>query len=364
MASLWQGRRVLVTGHTGFKGGWMCLWLKALGAQVWGLALPPPTTPSLYETARVESEVDSMRVDINDFPSTLNAVAHSEPEVVFHLAAQSLVRRSYIQPLATFSTNVLGTAHVLEAVRQVGTTRAVVVVTSDKCYENREWPWGYRETESMGGHDPYSSSKGCTELVSAAYRRSFLDPGGVHIATARAGNVYGGGDWAADRLVPDLMRAFMERKTAIVRNPGAIRPWQHVLEPLHGYLLLAERLLTQGAGFADAWNFGPDIDAERTVAEVARMLTGLWGAEASWKHEWGAAAPHEANFLKLDSSKARQHLGWKPRWGLAEGLAYTAQWYRAYFEGRDVRELMESQIARYAGTAEAAPTHSAGEAVD
>jgi CDP-glucose 4,6-dehydratase len=353
MDSRWRGRRVLVTGHTGFKGGWLSVWLKVLGARVWGLALDPPTTPSLCETAGVESGLGSIRADINDFPATLDSMRRSEPEVVFHLAAQPLVRLSYAQPLVTFSTNVLGTAHVLEAVRQVGSARAVVVVTSDKCYENREWPWGYRENEPMGGYDPYSSSKGCAELLSAAYRRSFLAPAGIHMATARSGNVHGGGDWATDRLVPDLVRAFMAGDNAFIRSPGAVRPWQHVLEPMQGYLVVAERLLSDGASFAEAWNFGPDVDAERPVAHVADTLARHWGQGARWTHERETGAPHEATFLKLDSSKARQRLGWKPRWGLNEGLERTVQWYRAYFEGRDVRELMESQIADYVAADEA-----------
>jgi CDP-glucose 4,6-dehydratase len=261
------------------------------------------------------------------------------------------------------NTNVLGTAHVLEAVRQVGSVRAVIVITSDKCYENREWYWGYRENEAMGGHDLYSSSKGCAELVSTAYRRSFLAPAGIHLATARAGNVHGGGDWAADRLVPDLMRAFMAGKTAVIRNPAAIRPWQHVLESLQGYLILAERLLEHGEPFAEAWNFGPDPGAEWPVADVADELVRHWGAGACWAHEHEVDAPHEATFLKLDSSKARQRLGWTPRWGLQQGLARTVQWYKAYFEGQDVRELMESQMADYAATSQPVLPHPTCEAV-
>lgn len=346
-SSFWSGRRVLVTGHTGFKGGWLCVWLRHLGAHIAGIALEPPTEPSLFESAEVGRGMDSARVDINDFVSTREAIARVEPEIVFHLAAQSLVRRSYEEPLNTLSTNVLGTAHVIESLRGVGSVRAVVVVTSDKCYENREWPWAYRENEPLGGYDPYSSSKGCTELVCAAYRRSFLALCDSHLATARAGNVFGGGDWASDRLVPDFIRAAMAGEVATVRNPTAVRPWQHVLEPLCGYLMLAQRLVTNGAPFAEAWNFGPDLNAETTVADVVRRLVELWGDNARWEHHGDVAAPHEATSLKLDSSKARTRLGWAPRWDLEEGLRRTVEWYRAYSGGHDVRHVMEAQIADY-----------------
>lgn len=346
-SSFWSGRRVLVTGHTGFKGGWLCVWLRKLGARVAGIALEPSTDPSLFDSAEVGRGMDSACVDINDFTSIQEAVARVEPEIVFHLAAQSLVRLSYEEPLNTLSTNILGTAHVLESLRAVGCVRAVVVVTSDKCYENREWPWAYRENEPLGGYDPYSCSKGCAELVCAAYRRSFLGLRDSHLATARAGNVIGGGDWSRDRLVPDFIRAAMAGEAATIRNPSAVRPWQHVLEPLGGYLMLAQRLVTDGAPFAEAWNFGPDLTAETTVADVLRRLVALWGDGARWEHHGDAAAPHEATSLRLDSSKARMRLGWAPRWDLQEGLRRTVEWYRAFSGGGDVRRLMEAQIADF-----------------
>jgi CDP-glucose 4,6-dehydratase len=337
----------LVTGHTGFKGGWLVAWLQRLGAEVAGLALDPPTTPSLFESAGLARGIESMRTDINDPRPTRDAMARVEPEIVFHLAAQSLVRISYEQPLTTLSTNVLGTAHVLDGVRATGSVRAVVVVTSDKCYENREWSTPYDETAPMGGHDPYSCSKGCAELVCAAYRRSFLAAAGVHLASARAGNVIGGGDWSRDRLIPDVVRSVLDGEVAIIRNPEAVRPWQHVLEPLSGYLQLAERLVRDGADFAEAWNFGPDAEMQVAVAEVVRRLADLWGAGARWCHQQDPSGPHEATSLLLDSTKARQRLGWRPVWGLDAALERTVEWYKAHAAGDDVRAVMEAQISDY-----------------
>lgn len=347
----WRGRRVFVTGHTGFKGGWLSLWLASLDAEVAGYALPPPTTPSLFDLARIGERVVHTEGDIRDPARLTDAMARHRPEIVFHMAAQPLVRASYDDPAETYAVNVLGTAHVLDAVRRIGGVRAVVVITSDKCYENREWHWGYREDEAMGGADPYSASKGCTELVAASYRRSFFDPAahdrhGVALATVRAGNVIGGGDWAADRLVPDAMRAFGRGETLTLRYPGAIRPWQHVLEPLAGYLNVAERLFHEGPAFGEGWNFGPGEDGERTVGTVVETLAALWGAGARWTVT-GEPQPHEARFLKLDCAKAKARLGWRPRLGFDAALDRTVAWYRAHAEGRDMGAVTLSQIADY-----------------
>lgn len=352
--AFWNDRRVLVTGHTGFKGAWLSLWLTRMGARVTGLALDPPTDPSLYALANVGSVVRSLRGDIRD-PSVLRSVvAEHKPEVVLHLAARSLVRESYEDPLGTYAVNVLGTAAMLDAVRlHPGAVRAVLVVTSDKCYDNREWLWGYREDEPMGGADPYSSSKGCAELVTAAYRRSYFpvaeyERHRVAIASARAGNVFGGGDWARDRLLPDLMRALGTGRQAFVRNPNAVRPWQHVLEPLAGYLLLCERLVTDGPLFSEGWNFGPPAEEAWPVSAVAAAVCKHWGAGAQWsKPDQQGPQPHEAHNLRLDSTKARTRLQWQPKLSLEEALGWTAQWYRAQGEGADTRTLTEQQLDRY-----------------
>ena len=346
----WQGRRVLVTWHTGFKGSWLCLWLTSLGAEVHGYALPAPTDPSLFEVAKIEALLGSSEIaDIRDPEALAATLRRVEPEIVFHLAAQPLVRYSYRAPVETYAVNVMGTVHLLEAVRQTGSVRAVVNVTTDKCYENREWPWGYRENEALGGHDPYSSSKACAELVSTAYRASFLAGAGAALATARAGNVIGGGDWAADRLLPDLLRAVDAGEPLTIRSPQAVRPWQHVLEPLSGYLALAEALLTSGAQAAEAWNFGPvDTDA-RPVGWILDHLAASV-PELRWQCD-GAPQPHEANHLKLDSSKARAHLGWAPRWRLGKALDMTIAWHRAWRQGGDMRALSLAQIAEYVGAA-------------
>lgn len=341
--AFWRGRSVLVTGHTGFKGCWLSLWLERLGAQVAGYALPPPTNPSLFELVGADATTRHHTGDILDFDGLRRAFDASRPEIVLHLAAQALVRESYRNPLATIATNVSGTANVLEAARQTPSVRAVVVVTSDKCYENREWLWPYREGEALGGSDPYSASKACAEIVTAAWRRSFPRDG-LAIGSARAGNVIGGGDWAAERLVPDALAAWSSGRSLVVRNPLAIRPWQHVLEPLHGYLLLAQRLVHHEA--ADAWNFGP---AEADMVTVARLLDGLashWGSGARWEPD---AQPHppEASLLRLDSSRARAQLGWRPVWPLDEALSRTVDWHRAWLSGRKVRAVCHDTIAAF-----------------
>ena len=345
----WRGRRVFLTGHTGFKGAWLSLWLRQLGAEVTGYALAPPTEPSLFALAGLETGMASIEADIRDAARLRTALVQARPEVVFHLAAQALVRRSYADPAETFSSNVMGTVHLLDAVRACDTVRGVVVVTSDKCYENRGLDRGYVEDDPLGGHDPYSSSKACTELVAAAYRRSFCSDD-VAIATARAGNVIGGGDWAADRLVPDMVRAFAAGTPVRIRNPEAVRPWQHVLEPLAGYLLLAESLVVQGQRHACGWNFGPDADATATVRTVAELAVRAWGAGAAWVGDPGPH-PHEAHLLMLDASRARAALGWAPRLTLGQAVADTVEWYRAQAGGADAASLCLEQIARYGAPA-------------
>jgi len=344
-AAFWQGRRVFLTGHTGFKGSWLTLWLKAMGAEVAGFSLPAPTTPSLFEIARVADGIVHTEGDIRDADALAAAMMAFEPEVVLHLAAQPLVRASYADPVGTYATNVMGTVHLLEAVRRTTSVRSVVSVTTDKCYENREWAWGYREDEAMGGHDPYSSSKGCAELVTSAWRRSFLHKG-VAVATARAGNVIGGGDWAADRLVPDMLRAFECGAPVVIRNPLATRPWQHVLEPLAGYLMLAERLHADGQAVAEGWNFGPADDDAMPVGWIVERLTALWGDGARWALD-DAAQPHEAHLLKLDCSKARQRLHWKPRWALDHALQRIVEWHKAWLARADMRAHCLQDIAAY-----------------
>lgn len=347
----WHGKRVFLTGHTGFKGSWLALWLQRLGATVTGYALAPPTEPGLFEIAHLGGSVIDVRGDVRDLAALQTALASSSPDIVIHMAAQALVRPGYTQPVETYATNVMGTVHLLEAVRQVKGVRAVVVVTSDKCYENREWVWGYREGEPFGGHDPYSNSKGCAELVSAAYRSSFFQSD-VALATARAGNVIGGGDWAQDRLIPDMMRAAMEGRRLRLRNPGAIRPWQHVLEPLSGYMALAERLYNGERSFADGWNFGPVDEDAKPVEWIAREVASLWSG-LEWEKDKGPH-PHEAHYLKLDCSKARAQLRWSPRLSLADALAWTTQWYKAYQDGADMRCFTEHQIDQYTNLMKAA----------
>jgi CDP-glucose 4,6-dehydratase len=349
--SVWRGKRVFLTGHTGFKGGWLALWLASKGAAVRGYALDPETEPSLFDTARIAQHVEDLRGDIRDSAKLEPALREFAPDVVFHMAAQPLVRASYADPIGTFETNVIGTARVLDAVRRTPSVRAVVSVTTDKCYENREWLWGYRESDSLGGYDPYSSSKACAELVTAAYRQSYfpiakLAEHHCAIATARAGNVIGGGDWSTDRLIPDLIRGFISNQPVHIRSPHAIRPWQHVLEPLHGYLLLAEKLLSGDPRCATAFNFGPFDDDARPVGWIADRLVALWGHQARWVHEPDPGA-HEANYLKLDASRARAELGWRPRLRLPVALEWVADWYRAWQDGADLERVTLEQIVAY-----------------
>jgi len=332
-AEFWRGRRVFLTGHTGFQGSWLSLWLAEAGAIVCGYALAPLTRPNLFDAAGVAQGIDSVIGDIRDLKGFAGAMRDAKPEVVIHMAAQPLVRRSYADPMETWSTNVIGTAHLFEAVRQVPGIKAVVNVTTDKVYENREWDRGYREDDTLGGYDPYSASKACSELVTASYRRAFLKDG-PPVATLRAGNVIGGGDWAEDRLVPDLMRSFARGDATVIRNPHAIRPWQHVLEALCGYLAVAEKLLEGQSGFAEPWNFGPDPEAERPVGWIADRLVALWGEGARWELDPQAASqPHEAGYLKLDSSKSRARLGWQPRWSIEDALKASVEWYRGFYRG-------------------------------
>lgn len=342
----WRGKRVFLTGHTGFKGGWLALWLQAMGAEVHGYALNPPTSPNLFSVASVgKGMASSVIADIRDMDALRGAMQAADPEIVFHLAAQPLVRHSYVEPVETYAVNVMGTVHLLEAVRATPGVRTVVNVTTDKCYENREWEWGYRENEAMGGYDPYSSSKGCAELVTAAYRRSFLASAGIALASARAGNVIGGGDWAEDRLIPDFLRALDAGAMLNIRSPLATRPWQHVLEPLSGYLMLAERLHSEGGQFAEGWNFGPNDEDARPVRWIVERLAEMRG-DVKWQCD-EAVQPHEANYLKLDSSKAKSRLGWQPRWRLQAALGMTLEWHQAWRAGSDMRSVTLAQIAAY-----------------
>ena len=342
--SFWAQQRVLVTGHTGFKGAWLSLWLRSMGAEVTGLSLAPATEPSLFGLAGLEQDTRSRIGSIVDRPFVDQVIAESNPTVIFHLAAQALVRASYDDPADTFATNVVGTANVMDAARSAADLRAIVSVTSDKCYENQEWDWGYRENEPMGGHDPYSASKGCAELVTAAMRSSYYQQDGrVGVGSARAGNVIGGGDWAKDRLIPDIVKAFSAGTEVVIRRPEAIRPWQHVLEPLSGYLLLAQRLAEGEA--AEGWNFGPADRDARPVAWMVEHMAERWGGDATWRVE--RDGPHEATLLKLDCSKANRHLGWSPRLDLETTLDWLVDWYRAHLDGEDMLAVTRKQIADY-----------------
>lgn len=345
----WNGKRVFLTGHTGFKGSWMTLLLERLGAKVCGYALAPPTEPSLFDIAQVGDGIESHIADIRDAVALNVAMNAFQPDVVLHMAAQPLVRNSYTIPVETYDVNVMGTVHVLEAVRKTPSVKAAVVITSDKCYENREVIWAYRETDAMGGHDPYSSSKGCAELVTAAYGRSFFAPGMGHasLATVRAGNVIGGGDWAKDRIVCDLARGLIAGEKIVIRRPDAIRPWQHVLEPLSGYLKVAEHLLEKNGLPWEGWNFGPDSGSEQTVGTLAALICELWGQPDALKIERDPRAVHEATLLKLDSTKAHVLLGWQPRWDFEDGVERTTAWYKAYAEKRNMRDFTLRQIDDY-----------------
>ncbi len=343
----WKGKKVLLTGHTGFKGSWMSLWLQSIGVDLVGYSLESPTTPNLFEQADVASGMKSIFGDVRDLDQIKLVMDTEQPEIVIHMAAQALVRPSYDDPVETYSTNVMGTVNVLEAIRLAGCVKSAVIVTSDKCYENREWVWGYRETEPMGGYDPYSNSKGCSELIVSAYSQSFFSARSckIKIATGRAGNVIGGGDWAVDRLLPDIIRAFVDGQPVKIRNPNSIRPWQHVLEPLAGYLLLAERLYEE-EHITGGWNFGPnDIDA-KPVSWIVKEMTDKWGEDATWICD-DDIHPHEANYLKLDCSKARSKLQWNPVLDLSITLEWIVEWHQGHQMGRDVKDITMRQIDKY-----------------
>lgn len=347
--NFWNQKKVFLTGHTGFKGGWLALWLVSMGAKVTGYALAPSSKPSLYEVLGLSSLVEhSYFSDIRDLDALQNAMTATAPDIVIHMAAQPLVRYSYANPVETYGVNVMGTVHILESVRQVHSVRAVVVVTSDKCYENKEWEWGYRENEPMGGYDPYSNSKGCAELIVSAYRQSYFsqNSSGSYLASARAGNVIGGGDWSGDRLIADAIKAFEADQPLIVRNPSAIRPWQHVLEPLSGYLMLAESLYERGGEFASGWNFGPHSNDNCSVKDLLDLLTVEWGGSARFEIA-SSNHPHEAHLLKLDSSKARSRLGWAPRWGLDITAKKIVEWQRAFQADENMRNVCLMQIKQY-----------------
>lgn len=349
--SIYKGKKVFITGHTGFKGSWLCLWLYSLGAKVTGYALNPPTNPSLYELCKIDRLVISIIADVRDSQALTQAMVAANPEIVIHMAAQPLVRESYKNPVETYSINVMGTVNLFEAVRNCKNVRAVINVTTDKCYENKEWYWGYRENEPLGGYDPYSNSKACSELVTSAYRNSFFNVQDhqlhhVGMGSARAGNVIGGGDWAQDRLIPDCVRALLKGEKIVIRNPNAIRPWQHVLEPLSGYLMLAQKLHENGPRYAGGWNFGPHDDDARPVEWIVKKMCAEWGHNASYEIDKGGH-PHEAHYLKLDCSKARAELGWYPRWNLEKAIDSIMEWTLAYKENGDTREVCFKQIEEY-----------------
>ncbi len=350
----WKSKKVFLTGHTGFMGSWLSLWLHSLGAEITGYALTPPTEPNLFSLCRIDEIMQSEIADIRDSSELAMKMSKSAAEVVIHMAAQSLVLKSYKNPVETYGINIMGTVNLFEAVRKSSTVKAVINVTSDKCYENREWIWGYRENEPLGGYDPYASSKACSELVTAAYRNSFFNPEksdrhGMAIASARVGNVIGGGDWADDRLIPDCVRALLKGDKIIIRNPEAIRPWQHMLEPLRGYLLLAQKLYKEGAGYCGGWNFGPDDHDARPVEWLVQQLCSKWGQSASYLID-KTTQPHEAHCLKLDCSKAKSALGWHPRWNLEKALDSIIEWTKAYQEGKDLTKVCLQQIEEYSKT--------------
>ena len=343
----WRDKRVIITGHTGFKGSWLSLWLNSLGAQITGYALDPLTDPNLFNAFEIEKSIIDLRHDIRDLSVLKDVIKSTKPEIIIHMAGQTLVRESYKDPVGTYATNVMGTVNLLEATRSCDSVRVILVITSDKCYENREIDYGYCESDPMGGHDPYSSSKGCAELVTSAFRRSFFeDDSVVAVASARAGNVIGGGDWAADRIIPDAIRAFSEEHTLKVRNPDAIRPWQHVLEPLSGYMTLCEKMWDHSSEFSEGWNFGPEDESVQTVEKVADRVSSLWDDHATWEKS-NRDHPHEATLLKLDITKAKDRLGWAPKWDLDTTLEKTVSWYKSYYNGINMYEMSLNQIAEY-----------------
>jgi CDP-glucose 4,6-dehydratase len=345
----WKNKKVLITGHTGFKGSWLSLWLQHLGASVVGVSLDPPTTPSLYVKANIAKNMISLREDICNGEKIKKIFEKYKPDVVFHLAAQPLVRYSYDNPVETYRVNVMGTLYVLEAIRNINTVQAAIMVTTDKCYDNKEWEWGYRENEPMGGHDPYSSSKGAAELLIASYRNSYYGEGSHNftaIASVRSGNVIGGGDWAENRLIPDIINSFQRKKIVEIRNPNSIRPWQHVLEPLFGYIKLAESLVNNGLDYAESWNFGPKDDDVRTVQWIVEEISRQWGGNSGWKKD-GKSNPHEANYLKLDCSKVNFRLGWSPKWNLNYALKMIVEWHKLEQMNHDCKKICLSQIERY-----------------
>jgi CDP-glucose 4,6-dehydratase len=348
----WKGKKVFLTGHTGFKGSWLTLWLASMSAKVTGYALAPNTVPNLFDVLAINFLIQKSHLaDIRDLATLQKAMSEAKPDVVIHMAAQPLVRHSYANPVETYATNVMGTVHVLESTRAIDSVRATVVVTTDKCYENKEWVWGYREDEPMGGYDPYSNSKGCAELVTSAYRQSYFStPNAINkIASARAGNVIGGGDWSEDRLIPDAIKAFEANKPLMIRNPAATRPWQYVLEPLSGYLILAQALYEDGSAFASGWNFGPRDEDNRSVQEVVDLLVSGWSDFASWEKE-DLEQPHEANLLKLDCSKARSQLSWIPKWNLETAIQKIIEWQKAYQANKNMQEVSLAQIHQYMST--------------
>ncbi len=345
--TFWKGKKVFITGHTGFKGSWLSLWLQDMGAVVKGYALDPNTNPNLFTQAKIAQNMDSEIGDITDLNHISESMKIFNPDVLIHMAAQPLVRLSYQEPVLTYTTNVIGTVNVLEAARKCTNLKAIVSVTTDKCYENKEWPWGYRENEPMGGHDPYSSSKGCVELVTAAYRKSFFtDENSAFLASARAGNVIGGGDWSADRLIPDILKAFEKNEPVIVRNPMSTRPWQHVLEPLSGYLVLAQHLFEEGSNVAEGWNFGPKDEDCKPVSWILDRMVANWGNGASWELDKNNN-PHEAGYLKLDCSKAAMRLNWYPKWNLEHTLESIINWHQHYIAQKNIQEQCLLEIAKY-----------------
>ena len=341
----WKNKKVLITGHTGFKGAWLSLWLQNLGAKVIGISLDSPTTPSLYEQANVAKGMISLRQDIRNGEAIKQLFQQYKPEIVLHLAAQPLVRYSYREPVETYETNVMGTLHILEGIRSIDSVRSAVMITTDKCYQNKEWVWGYRETDALGGHDPYSSSKGCAELVISAYRHSFLQEQGIGLASVRAGNVIGGGDWAEDRLIPDILRSFEKNKPVVIRNPKATRPWQHVLEPLSGYLVLAQKLYNDQDQYAEGWNFGPNEQDVKSVDWILDKMISKW-PNSSWVLD-SNHNPYEADFLKLDISKAKYKLGWKPTWELDHTLDKIVNWHRSWLNKEDMQTICLTEIEEY-----------------